>query len=61
MRTLETKSDRFNNIENNISGHINNIFSLYHYWYVELQCVAQVANNLNERKIMLDKTAFAWN
>jgi hypothetical protein len=59
-RNLETKSDRFNNIENNISDHINNIFSLYLYWYVELQCVAYFANRLNERKIMLAKTAFAW-
>jgi hypothetical protein len=39
-KNLNKRSDRFNNIENNISDHINNIFSLYLYWYVELGCVA---------------------
>jgi hypothetical protein len=37
---LNKKIWQFNNIENNISDHINNIFSLYLYWYVALRCVA---------------------
>ena len=57
---LNKKYDRFNNTENNISDHINNILSLYLYWYVELCCVAQV-NTTNERKIAHGKTVFAWN
>jgi hypothetical protein len=35
-----TKNLTFNNTENNISDHINNIFLLYLYWYVEMRCVA---------------------